>query len=85
VADPSSVGKTNAPSHKQQQETSQSVRAAIVNSQPLDNMLRVVTAVQQIMTELNGAVSDEDKIVAITKIKSHESKWPLEFIDPLKS
>jgi hypothetical protein len=31
-------------------------------------MLRVVTAVQQIMTEFNGAVSEEDKIVAITKI-----------------
>jgi hypothetical protein len=31
-------------------------------------MLRVVTAVQQIMTETNGAVSEEDKIVAITKI-----------------
>jgi hypothetical protein len=31
-------------------------------------MLRVVTAVQQIMTEFNGAVSEEDKIMAITKI-----------------
>jgi hypothetical protein len=31
-------------------------------------MLRVVTAVQQIMTEFNGALSEEDKIVAITKI-----------------
>jgi hypothetical protein len=31
-------------------------------------MLRVVTAVQKIMTEFNGAVSEEDKIVAITKI-----------------
>jgi hypothetical protein len=31
-------------------------------------MLRVITAVQQIMTEFNGAVSEEDKIVAITKI-----------------
>jgi hypothetical protein len=31
-------------------------------------MVRVVTAVQQIMTEFNGAVSDIDKIVAITTI-----------------
>jgi hypothetical protein len=31
-------------------------------------MLRVVTVVQQIMTEINGAVSEEEKIVAITKI-----------------
>jgi hypothetical protein len=31
-------------------------------------MLRVVIVVQQIMTEFNGAVSEEDKIVVITKI-----------------
>jgi hypothetical protein len=31
-------------------------------------MLSVATAVQQIMTEFNGAVSKEDKIVTITKI-----------------
>jgi hypothetical protein len=31
-------------------------------------MLRVVTAVQQIMTEFSGAISEEDKIVAIIKI-----------------
>jgi hypothetical protein len=37
-------------------------------SQTLDNMLIVVTVVQQIMTDFNGAVSEEDKIVAITKI-----------------
>jgi hypothetical protein len=31
-------------------------------------MLRVVTVVQQIMAEFKGAVSEEDEIVAITKI-----------------
>jgi hypothetical protein len=31
-------------------------------------MLKVITIVQQIMTEFSGAVSKEDKIVAITKI-----------------
>jgi hypothetical protein len=31
-------------------------------------MLRIVTVVQQFMTELNGAVSEEQKIEAITKI-----------------
>jgi hypothetical protein len=31
-------------------------------------MLRVVTVVQQIMTEFSGAVSEEGKRVAITKI-----------------
>jgi hypothetical protein len=52
----------------QQQNAGQSVRAQTVDSQPFGNMLRVVTALQQIMTEFNGAVSEEDKIVAITKI-----------------
>jgi hypothetical protein len=51
-----------------QQKTGQSVQTPHVNSQPLDDMLRVVTIVQQIMTEFNGSVSEEDKIVAITKI-----------------
>jgi hypothetical protein len=37
-------------------------------SLPPDNMLRVVTVVHQIMTEFNGAVSEEANIVAITKI-----------------
>jgi hypothetical protein len=31
-------------------------------------MLRVITVVQQIMTAFSGAVSEEEKIVAITKI-----------------
>jgi hypothetical protein len=31
-------------------------------------MFKVATIVQQIMTELNGTVSEENKIVAITKI-----------------
>jgi hypothetical protein len=34
----------------------------------LDDMFKVATIVQQIMTELNGAVSEEGTIVAITKI-----------------
>jgi hypothetical protein len=51
-----------------QPKTGQSVKTPHVNSQTLGNMLRVATVVQQIMTEFNGAVSEEDKIVAITKI-----------------
>jgi hypothetical protein len=31
-------------------------------------MLRAVTLLQQIMADLNGALSEEDKIVAITKL-----------------
>jgi hypothetical protein len=34
----------------------------------MDNMLKVISVVQQIMTELGGAVFEEEKIVAITKI-----------------
>jgi hypothetical protein len=38
---------------------------------PLDNsMLRIVTAVQQFMAEFSDAVSEEEKIVAITEIVS---------------
>jgi hypothetical protein len=68
VSDSPAAGKTNVLAAEQRQERGQSVRAATVNSQPLDTMLRVVTVVQQIMTEFNGAVSEEDKIVAITRI-----------------
>jgi hypothetical protein len=68
VADPSTEVKLSIPASGQQQNAGQSVQAPNVNSQPLDNMLRVVTVVQQIMTEFNGGVSEEDKIVAITKI-----------------
>jgi hypothetical protein len=35
--------------------------------QPIDNMLQVISVVQQIMTELSSAVSEEGKIVAIIK------------------
>jgi hypothetical protein len=49
--------------------TGQSVRAPNVNSLPLDKILKaVVTVVEQIMRESNGAVLGEDKIVLITKI-----------------
>jgi hypothetical protein len=37
-------------------------------------MLRTVVAVQQFMTESNGAVSEEEKIVVITKIVSNLMK-----------
>jgi hypothetical protein len=53
----------------EQQATDQSVGAPNVNSWPLDNsMMRIVTVVQQLMTEFSGAVTEEKKIVVITKI-----------------
>jgi hypothetical protein len=50
------------------QKAGQSAPAQIVNSLPLDNMVRVVTVVQQFMTEYNDAVSKEAKIQAMSKI-----------------
>jgi hypothetical protein len=66
VADPvtGTQARKPAPGH---QKSGQSVPAPAVNSQPLDTV-RVVTVVQQIMTELSDAVSEEDKIMAITRI-----------------
>jgi hypothetical protein len=49
--------KTNS----KQEEPGQSVPAPTVNSDPLD-MLRALSAVQQIMAELKGAVSEEAMI-----------------------
>jgi hypothetical protein len=54
--------------HNQQQAPSQSVQTPDANSSSVKDMFTVVTtAFQQIMTELNGAES-EDRTVAITKI-----------------
>jgi hypothetical protein len=60
--------KQRVPTSAPQQKKGQSVQSPHVNSQPLDNILRVVIVVQRIMTEFNGAVSEEDKIMVITKI-----------------
>jgi hypothetical protein len=51
-----------------QQETGKPIQAPSVSGLPLDNMVRVVSAVQQIMTELSGAVLKESKILTITRI-----------------
>jgi hypothetical protein len=67
MAGPPTTEKQSVSASAPLQQSGQSVRAPIVNSQPLDNMLRVLTIVQQIMTEFNGALSEEGKIVAITK------------------
>jgi hypothetical protein len=65
---PPAVAKQHVPAPALQQVTGQSVPARRANNQLLNNTLRVVTVIQQIMTEFNGAVSEEDKIVAIKKI-----------------
>jgi hypothetical protein len=68
------------------QVSGQSAQASSATTS-LDDMFKVAAIVQQIMTELNGAVSEENKIVGIAKIvvKLNETKSPLEFIGPSKS
>jgi hypothetical protein len=63
VESPSIAKKQSVPAPAELQQTGQSVRATNVNSLSPDRMLKVVvTAVQQIMTESNGAVLEEAKI-----------------------
>jgi hypothetical protein len=66
--------KQNIPAPAQPQQSDQSVWAQNTNSQPLDNMLRVVTVVQQIMTEFDGAVLEEERVVPINKIVLNHMK-----------
>jgi hypothetical protein len=67
VDTPQTKVKHNSPGSALQQTTGQSVQAPNVLSHPFDNKLKVVTVVQQIMTEVSGALSEEEQIVAITK------------------
>jgi hypothetical protein len=60
--------KSSVPAPVQQQKKGQSVQASHVSSQTFDNMLKVVTVVHQIRTEVSCAQSQEDQIVAITYI-----------------
>jgi hypothetical protein len=64
---PAAIEKPSSSAGTPQQPTGQSAQASNVNSLPLDNMLRAITVLQQIMTEFSGAVSKQDKILAIAK------------------
>jgi hypothetical protein len=62
-------GARTPPQRPKQQDSTlagQSVQAPIVNTPPMNDVVKVANVVQQ-MTELNGAVS-EDKTVPITRI-----------------
>jgi hypothetical protein len=63
------VTKLGSPVTEQQhyKQSGQSAQAPNVNNGSLDNMFRVAPVVQQIMSGLNDAVSEEKKIVALTK------------------
>jgi hypothetical protein len=63
------VEEMSAPSLEAQPTSTASVQAPNANSSSLNDMFKeVVMAFQQIMTELNGAESEEARVVAITKI-----------------
>jgi hypothetical protein len=49
-------------------ERGQSVPAFIVNSDPQDKEFKALAVVQHMMREVKGAVSEEDMVLAITKI-----------------
>jgi hypothetical protein len=78
---PATMGEMDDPpplGHNQQ-VPSQSVQTPYVQSSSLNDMFKVVATVfQQIMTDLNGAESEEDRIATITKkkncTKNHEAK-----------
>jgi hypothetical protein len=68
VAVPPKARKSRVSAPVQGQQIGQSVQAPNVSSHPFDNVLKVVAVVQQIMKEVSGAQSQEEQIVAITKI-----------------
>jgi hypothetical protein len=68
VTAPATMDQPRVQTSSQWQEAGQSAPAPIVNSLPLDNMVRVVTVVQQFMTQYNDAVSKEAKIQTISNI-----------------
>jgi hypothetical protein len=63
---PAAIEKPSSPAASTQQRTGQSAQASNVNSLPLGNMLRAITVVQHIMTELSGAVSKDEKILCFS-------------------
>jgi uncharacterized coiled-coil protein SlyX len=44
------------------------MQAKNINSNGMDNTLIATTMVQQIMTELSGAVTEQGKVIVITKV-----------------
>jgi hypothetical protein len=58
--------------HQKQQVTNkatgQSMQANVVNNNAMDDMYVAFTMVQQIMTGLSGAASEEEKVAVITKV-----------------
>jgi hypothetical protein len=70
----------NTPLHKDTDarnaslSSGQSVQANNVISSPLNDMFKVAAIAQQIMTELNAAFTEEQKLLAITRIVCSQMK-----------
>jgi hypothetical protein len=67
---PSENQKESAGLHKKQvtnKASGQSMQEETVNSNAMEDMFVTFTVVQQIMTELSSAVSEEERISIITK------------------
>jgi hypothetical protein len=69
--------------HNQQEVPSQSIQTRNVNNLSLNYMFNVAMVFLQIMTELKGAKSEEDRTVGITNIllKLMKQNWPWQVID----
>jgi hypothetical protein len=63
--------KEHKVSRNEQHETGRSVHAPTVNSLCVDNIFRVVSLVQQIMTDFSDAESEEDRTMATAKLVSY--------------
>jgi hypothetical protein len=71
--------------HLPQQEIQRTGLPVQAPSSANNDTLNVATVVQQIITELSEAVTEKDKIMAITKSVLNEIKWLLEFLGHSKS
>jgi hypothetical protein len=86
VAGRSTKEQLQSSSFPTQQETGQSVQASSANVSHLDNMIRMVTAVQQIMTvQWCCARRRNDTGHHENCPQPHEAECPVEFIGPSKS
>jgi hypothetical protein len=88
VAGPAAIEKTNAPPPERQHNTGLSAQVSNVNSLPLDNMLRAITVVQQIMTGFSDACCVKARQITghyKNCLRPYGTERPLEFIGPSKS
>jgi hypothetical protein len=68
-------------------KTGQSFQAPTVSSLPLNNMFKIVSVVQQGLTEVSDAEPEEARTMTITKLVTYIMKQngDMEFIGPSKS